>query len=257
MSEPIAVTPPRGQTAVVSVVAQLTDLIYAEMTPGLSLPSEAEMAARYGVSRVTIREAIKMLAGRGLVEISRGRRAVISEPSGKALGEFLGWIVQYDPKGMFDLVEVRMSLEIKSVSLAAKRATRPALAGIENMLQGMRDAGRELEQREGDLATERLFHQCDVGFHEAIALASGNRVITSLIEAMSVPLERSFFMSRRGKTLRGLPLESTIAAHQKILDCIKKRDSAAAENAMRLHLEESGRDMRAAFENRPAQAGNR
>ncbi len=240
--------PPVGQTAVVKVADQLTELIYAEMTPGLSLPSEAEMAARYGVSRVTIREAIKMLAGRGLLDISRGRRAVVSEPSSKALGEFLGWIVQFDPKGVFDLVEVRMSLEIKSVSLAAQRATRPAVAGIESMLQGMRDAARKLEDAEGDIEIERQLHQCDVGFHEAIALASGNRVITSLLEAMAVPLERSFFMSRRGKAARGLPLESTIDAHQKILDCIKTRDSTGAANAMRQHLEESARDMRAAFD---------
>lgn len=251
MPESLTANSTEGQTAVASVAAQLTDLIYAEMPPGARLPSEAEMAARYSVSRVTIREAIKMLAGRGLVEISRGRRAVVSEPSSKALGEFLGWIVQHDPKGMFDLVEVRMSLEIKSVSLAAKRTTRPALAGIESMMQGMRDAARKLEESGGDLEVERAFHQCDVGFHEAIALASGNRVITSLIEAMSLPLERSFFMSRRGKSLRGLPLENTIAAHQKILDCIKKRDSRAAENAMRQHLEESARDMRAALGNRP------
>lgn len=237
----------KGHTAVTDVANKLTDLIYSEMTPGLSLPSEAAMAARYGVSRVTVREAIKMLAGRGLVDISRGRRATISEPTGEALGDFLGWIVQFDPKGMFDLVEVRMSLEVKAVDLAAQRATRPAIAGIESMLEGMREVGRKIERIDADIETERQFHKYDVGFHEAIALASGNRVITSLIEAMAVPLERSFFMSRRGKAARGIPVEHTVAAHQKILDCIKKKDSAGAISAMRAHLEESARDMRAAL----------
>lgn len=248
MAKSASIVPAKGRTAVVDVADQLTELIYAKMTPGVSLPSEAEMAARYGVSRVTVREAIKMLAGRGLVEISRGRRAVISEPTGEALGDFLGWIVQFDPKGMFDLVEVRMSLEVKAVALAAQRATRPAIAGIENMLDGMREVGKKIERIDADIEIERQFHRYDVGFHEAVALASGNRVITSLIEAMAVPLERSFFMSRRGKAARGIPVEHTVAAHQKILDCIKNKDSTGAISAMRAHLEESARDMRAALE---------
>ncbi len=134
-----------GVTAVASVADELVRRIVGELTPGASLPSEAELAAAYGVSRVTVREAVKMLAGRGLLELSRGRRAVVREPDGAALGEFMGWIVQYDPKGVFDLVEVRLSLEVQAAGLAARRATRPAVAAIEATLRAMREAAGPLD----------------------------------------------------------------------------------------------------------------
>ena len=65
---------------------------------------------------------------------------MLKEPDGAALGDFISWILQYDPKGMFDLVEVRQSLEVQSVGLAAQRATRPALAAIESQVDAMRAA---------------------------------------------------------------------------------------------------------------------
>ena len=199
------------------------------------------------MSRVTIREALKVLAGRGLVDLGRGRRAIVREPDGAAFGEFLVSVIQYDPKGVFDLVEVRMSLEIQSVTLAAKRASRPGLAAIENMLQGMREAARELERAPSENA-EKRFHECDVGFHEALAMASGNRVLTSLFEAMAKPLERSFYKSRRGRELRGQGFEVTVAAHQRIFDFVREGNPRGAAEAMRAHLEDAERDMRAAFE---------
>src|SRR6202000_2611464 len=102
-------------------------LILGELAPGASIPSEAELAERYDVSRLTVREAVKMLAGRGLWELARARRAVVREPDGSAFGDFLASIVQYDPKGLFDLVEVRTALEIPSVTLAAQSASRAGL----------------------------------------------------------------------------------------------------------------------------------
>ena len=235
-------------TAVSNVSEDLASRIVGAMTPGTSLASEADMAVHYGVSRVTIREAIKMLAGRGLVEVSRGRRAVVCEPSSKALGEFLNWIVRHDPKGMFDLVDVRLSLEIQSVALAARHANRAALAAIENAMDGMRQAVEEFEAAKDPAAAETRIHHYDVGFHEAIALTGGNRVLTSLIEAISLPLEKSFYMSFRGNVLRGLTIRNSLDAHQLIFECIKKRDVRGATNAMRHHLEEAGRDMRTAFD---------
>lgn len=66
---------------------------------------------------------------------------------------------------------------------------------------------------------------------------------------MSKPLERSFFMSRRGRELRGQGVKATIAAHQRILDFVREGNARAAAEAMRAHLEDAERDMRAAFNN--------
>lgn len=233
-------------TAASSVASKLATVIINEMRPGASLPSEAELAERFGVSRLTIREAVKMLAGRGLVELARGRRAVVREPDGSVFGDFLSSVTQYDPKGLFDLIEVRMSLEVQAATFAAKRASRPALAAIESALEGMRAAAAELRTGIDPAGSELRFHQFDLGFHGAIALASANRVLLYLFEAMADPLHDAFYISRRGHELRGHTLEDTVAAHQLILDAISKGNDRAAGEAMRAHLKDTERDIRAA-----------
>lgn len=235
-----------------SAAGRVADLLAGEilggMTVGSKLPSEAEMANRFGVSRVTMREAVKTLAGRGLLEVSRGKRATVCAPNGRALGDFLSWIVDYDPKGRFDLVEVRLSLEVQSVSLAAQFASRSAIAAIETAHVGMGSAAVLIENDDSNMEAEQEFHHFDVAFHEAIALAGGNRVLASLIEAISPTLEKTLYMSRRGRALRGLAVAHTVESHQRILDRITARDVDGAARAMHAHLTEAGRDMRAAFD---------
>jgi len=234
-----------GPTAATSVANDLAALVIGRMAPGNSLPSEAELAQRYSVSRLTIREAVKMLAGRGLLELSRGRKAVVREPDGSVFGEFLTSITQYDPKAIFDLVEVRLSLEVQSAGLAAKRASRPALSAIESALSGMREAAAEGQNGLDPDIAEKRFHGHDLDFHLAVAMASGNRVLVYLFEAMASPLEEAFFISRRGHRLRGHTLDDTIAAHQLVLDRIAEGKQRAAAEAMRAHLQDTERDIRA------------
>lgn len=224
----------------------LAQMILGEMTPGTSLPSEAELAERYAVSRLTIREAVKLLEGRGLLVLARGRKAVVREPDSGAFADFLTSVIRYDPKGVFDLVEVRLSLEVQSATLAAKRATRAGIAAIESALQGMRDVSDTPDAMDSE-AGELAFHTHDVTFHESIALASGNRVLGYLFEAMSQPLREGFYISRRGHEQRGHTINDTIEAHQRILDCIKDGNSRGAADAMRFHLKDTERDIRTAL----------
>jgi GntR family transcriptional repressor for pyruvate dehydrogenase complex len=237
---------PDHPTAAQTVADALAHLILSELAPGSTLPSEADLAARYDVSRLTIREAVKLLEGRGLLVIARGRKAVVREPDGAAFADFLTSIIRYEPKGLFDLVEVRLSLEVQSATLAAKRATRAGIAAIESELQGMRDTvGERGQVMSGEQELE--FHTHDVGFHEAVALASGNRVLGFLFEAMAQPLREGFFISRRGHEQRGHTLHDTIEAHQRIVDCIKAGNGRAAAEAMRIHLKDTERDIRVAL----------
>lgn len=232
-------------SAVDTVADDLANEILTELAPGASLPSEAELAERYAVSRLTIREAVKLLAGRGLLILAKGRRAVVREPDGAAFADFLTALLHNDSKGLFDLVEVRLSLEVQSATLAAKRANRAALAAIETALEGMRDTVEAALSDDPD--ADRRFHDFDVGFHEAIALASGNRILGYLFEAMAVPLRQGIQISRRGHANRGHTLHDTIAAHQRILDCIRAGNGRAAGEAMRLHLKDTERDIRNAL----------
>jgi DNA-binding FadR family transcriptional regulator len=237
--------PPPPVPAVDRVVVGLTDTIVGELAPGAQLPSEAQIAANYDVSRLTVREAVKVLAGRGLLELSRGRRAVVREPDGSMFSPFLTAIIKHDPRGLVELIEVRQALEIHSAQLAAKRKNRAGVVAIETALQGMRDAARDM-RGDWDGATESRFHEYDVGFHEALALSSGNRMLAYLLEAMAAPLHASFYLSMQGHKLLGHTPEDTINAHERIFECVKTGDGRGAAQAMRQHLRESERDLRAA-----------
>lgn len=243
VSEPAPKKREEPGTATESVADELVRMIIGHMPPGASLPSEAELAVQHGVSRVTVREAVKMVAGRGLLDLARGRRAMVREPDAAGLGEFISFIVQNDTKGVFDLVEARMSLEVQAAGLAARRIERPALTEIEQRLRGMREALRTPDEED-----EADFHEADIGFHHAIAVASDNRILLGMFEAMAPAIRRSFQLSRRGRQVRGQPSEHTILAHQRIYDCITAGDASGAEAAMRVHLTDAARDMRAALD---------
>ena len=227
------------------VADKLTALVLSELAPGMSLPSEADLAERYGVSRVTMREAVKMLSGRGLLDVSRGRRAIVRQPDGSVFGDFLSSLIKSDPKCLFDLIEVRRSLEIQSVTLAARRASRAGITAAEAALERMRSAAHDERQGRGD--AQLRFHQADVDFHEALALASGNRVLSYLFEGMTSPLRESFHASRRGQQLRGVSLEDSVAVHAHILACVSAGDARGAADAMSKLIDDAERDIRAAY----------
>jgi DNA-binding FadR family transcriptional regulator len=230
-------------TAAERVANELTEIILGELSPGASIPSEADIATRFEVSRLTVREAVKMLVGRGLLHIGRGRRAVVREPDSSVFAALLVSIVRNDPKGLFDLIELRMAMESLSSGLAAKRASRAGIQAIDAAMRDMRESAADA----GDGANpeaEARFHESDLQFHEAIAMASGNRVIAFIFEAMAKPLRESFVMSRRGQTIRGAGRAETLEAHQAILDAIRAGDQRAAVDAMRAHLKSTELDIR-------------
>ena len=234
------------QPLIQRVVNGLAAMVRTELSPGAQLPSEAALAGLYGASRLTIREALKVLAGRGLLDLARGRRARVRQPDGAAISDLLAIATQQDAKSFFDLVEVRQALEAQSASLAAKRSSRAGLAAVEGALLGMRQALADMGVDRSE--AEQTFNRCDVGFHEALALASGNRMLALFLEAMAVPLADSFRMSMRGRAFRGQTHAATLSAHQAIFDSVKRGDSRAAAQAMRAHLKDAERDLRAVID---------
>jgi len=247
--------PEAGTTAASSIADALHEMIVTQLAPGASLPSEAELAARFEVSRLTVREAVKMLAGRGLLDLARGRRAIVREPDSSAFADFLSSIIRNDPKGLFDLIELRMTLETQSAALAARRSSRAGLQAIENAMAGMREAAALVAARKDVAAAELRFHAFDVQFHEAVATASGNRILAHVFEAMTKPLRESFNLSYRGQTLRGTGREETLAAHQAVLDAIRAGDQRAAAAAMREHLKNTELDIRSHLTSTRTSAG--
>ena len=102
-----------------AIVRRLEDLVLGELEPGAELPSEPELAAQFQVSRLTVREAVRSLQARGLVETRHGRRAVVAHPNAAPIGGFFTAAVRRDPRQLLDLLEVRRALEVHIASLAA------------------------------------------------------------------------------------------------------------------------------------------
>ena len=236
---------PVEKSGLVGAIQTLVD----ELPVGENLPSEADLAERFGVSRLTVRESLKILAGRGLIALSQGRRAVVTEPSSAVISSIFSSYVRRDPSALLDLVEVRVALELQSVSLAAHKATRAGLGAMEAALTQMRDAAEVFESDgvdEAEKSRARASYQAaDVGFHEAIALASGNRMLAHVLESLEDTLLRAFFASFEGHLVRGGSARDTHEAHRRIFEFIRARDSKRASAAMREHLQQARDDLRA------------
>ena len=220
-----------------TVVQRLEDLVLGELEPGAELPSEAELAARFEVSRLTVREAARSLQARGLVEIRQGRRTVVAHPNAGPIGGYFSAAVRRDPRQLLDLVEVRKALEVHIAGLAAAQASRTDVAAMELALAAMREAADD----------PMALHESDIGFHASLAAAAGNQLLRFLIEAMEEPLWASRMRSLRGHLARGGTVQDVIEQHARILDRIKARDPRGAAAAMLAHLEQTARDLRAAF----------
>jgi GntR family transcriptional regulator, transcriptional repressor for pyruvate dehydrogenase complex len=212
--------------------------VFGELEPGSPLPSEAELAETLSVSRLTVREAVKSLQARGLIQVRHGRRPVIAPLSATAMEDFFATSVRRDPRRLLDLLEVRRALEVHIAGLAAGGVNRSAGAAMEDALADMRETIDDPE----------AFNAADVRFHEALAAASGNQILTFLIEAMQQPLQTSRLQSRRGHLARGRPLTEIIDEHARIYDCVLGGDAAGAQAAMREHLAQTERSLYAALD---------
>jgi GntR family transcriptional repressor for pyruvate dehydrogenase complex len=221
------------------VVRRIEQLVLSDLEPGAELPSESDLGTELGVSRLTVREAIKGLQARGLVEIRRGRRPTVAYPNARPIGDFFAAAIRRDPRQLLDLLEVRRALEVDIASLAAQRASRAEIAAAQSALDAMRQMADD-----GD---ENAIHEADIRFHESLAAASGNQLLNFLIEAMEGPLHASRLQSLRGHLTRGGSVADVIDQHAAILDRVRAHDAVGAAAAMRDHLAQTARDLRAAF----------
>jgi GntR family transcriptional regulator, transcriptional repressor for pyruvate dehydrogenase complex len=220
-----------------SVVQRLERLVLEELEPGAELPSEADLAVQFGVSRLTVREAARSLQARGLVETRHGRRTMVAHPNAGPIGGFFTAAVRRDPRRLMDLLEVRRALEVHIAALAATQATRATVSAMEMALAAMRDAA----------ADPVALHEADIGFHASVATAAGNQMLSFLIEAMEEPLRASRLRSMQGHLARGGTVEDVIEQHALVLDRVRARDPKGAAAAMLAHLDQTARDLKAAL----------
>jgi GntR family transcriptional regulator, transcriptional repressor for pyruvate dehydrogenase complex len=150
---------------------------------------------------------------------------------------------------MFDLLQVRRALEVQAVTLACRNASRSGLDAVEAALGAMREAALAMPEDIRDEDCGRRFDRADVRFHQAMALAGGNRVLTYLFEAMESALLEVFEGSRRGQQRARAVMIANVDEHGAVLDHVRAHDERAAAEAMLALIARAESNLRAAFGN--------
>ena len=206
------------------IVQQIEESICkGELSEGSQLPAERDLATQFGVSRTAVREAIKALQEKGLVDAFPGRGTFVTNGTSNSMRRSLDRIIKSDePDGWGYLVEVREILEPEIAALAAQRAEDQDIATMQEAVNVMDQAGRDAE----------AFIEADLDFHLALAEAAANPIVLSLIDSIVGLLrEQRLRIFRIG----GGP-ERGQHHHKRILDAIKRHDAAGARAAMQAHL---------------------
>ena len=206
------------------VAKQIERLILKQLNPGDKLPGERELAEILGVSRSSIRDAIRRLELIGLVQPRQGAGTVVREISQEALVTPLSNVIANKRQLVSELLDFRRMLEPPLAARAARNASAGEIAEMEEIL---RRQGKKV--RQGEAAIEE-----DSEFHYRIAMASGNSVVLKVLDVVMDMLRET---RTRALQIGGRPQKS-FAGHRRILAAIKRSDAEAAEAAMRQHIEE-------------------
>jgi GntR family transcriptional repressor for pyruvate dehydrogenase complex len=200
------------------------DVESGHLFPGSRLPTEQQLADRFGVSRNVVREAIAQLRADGIIEARQGVGAFVLAPEQRAA-------IRIDREAlksgdnMERLFELRRILETESAALAALRRTDEHLASIKAALDRM--SGEE-RWEEGSIDADLLFHR-------EIALATGNGYIHTFISFVCEQIRNSIHYARMTNPLHDL-VEINVGEHVRIYEAVAAGDAAAAGRAMSAHI---------------------
>ncbi|MFD8329976.1 FadR/GntR family transcriptional regulator [Streptomyces lydicus] len=193
------------------------------LEPGQRLPTERDFAARLGISRNSMREAVRALTAMGVLEARHGSGIYVTQLEAGNLLETFGAVADLSPgPRLLELLAVRRVLESTATALAAARIDAEHLAEVEQHLEAMR-ASADPE--------EILAH--DVAFHRAIARASGNESMAAILEGLSSQTLRTRVW--RGYEEEGA-FERTHIEHTRIYEALVDRDPDAAGAAASVHV---------------------
>lgn len=214
------------------IVQQIEEsILKGAVKPGDQLPAERELAQQFGVSRTAVREAVKALREKGLVEAYSGRGTFITNGTSRAVRQSLDLMIKIgQPEGSTHLAEVREILEPEIAALAATRVEEQHLATMREAIAVMDRARQDPD----------AFIEADLDFHLSLAEAVANPLILSLIDSIVGLLReqrmRIFYVD--GGPERGQ------FHHKRILEAIEQRDPERAREAMRAHLQQVREDSR-------------
>lgn len=214
------------------IVEQIEQRILSgDLRVGDQLPPERDLAEQFGVSRTAVREAVKTLRGKGLVEIQLGRGTFITSNTARAMRHSLGLMVRIgSEKGLDYLEEVREIFEPEIAVLAAAQAG-------EEQIAAMREAITVMDRTVDDIDA---YIEADLDFHLALADAAQNVLISALIDSI-IDLLRE----QRKRVALGDGTRHGQIHHKRIFEAVVRHDPDAARQAMREHLCQVREDSRA------------
>jgi GntR family transcriptional regulator, transcriptional repressor for pyruvate dehydrogenase complex len=214
------------------IVQQIEEsVLNGSLKPGDQLPAERELAQRLGVSRTAVREAVKALREKGLVEAYSGRGTFITDGTSHAARQSFDLMIKIgQQESSEDLAELRLLLEPGIAALAAERIG-------EEHLVAMREAVAVMDRAQKDPAA---YIEADLDFHLALAEAAANPLILSMIDSIVGLLreQRIKIFNVEGGPQRGQ------IHHKRILEAMEKRNPGMARTAMSAHLEQVRQDSR-------------
>jgi GntR family transcriptional repressor for pyruvate dehydrogenase complex len=235
LSDKVTVRAPIERRKTYELVAdRLTEEISSRtLNPGDLLPPERELVAAFGVGRSSVREALRILESRGLIE-NRGNGTFAVAALRNALNQGLHLLLAADEADTAELFEVRRILEGESAALAATRRTNADLRAM----------GAAVDAMATGLGSEQSFIDADLRFHLRIAEATRNRVVVHLMHAIRELLQRSLSSSYH---IPGSP-DRAIELHRLILEAITAKRPEDARQRMQEHVSRVERDIRGANE---------
>lgn len=213
------------------IVEQFKELIRdGRLSVGDRLPSERQLTEQFSVSRVTVRDALRNLEARGLVEIRLGAQggAFVTAPGPRTVGEGITDMLVLSDLSAAEVTEARQVFELSLIPLVCERADEEDLAQLEEICQ----------RSDAALADGKFRVELSAEFHVRLAQATHNAAVELMIDSLQGPMLTSL---QEAKAVAPHMGERGSVEHRQIIEAIKKRDIEAAESVMRTHLERTAR----------------
>lgn len=206
------------------IIESLRGLIEAgELKPGDRLPPERALAETFRVSRNSVREAIRALAQRGVLESRRGAGTFVAQRDEADMAEAFAEVFSLQRRRLEDIFEFRRMVEPAIAALAAKRVDKAMLKELDALLDRQQD----------QVWTRQRAEEADMEFHRLLALASGNTILVDLLDAMHGAVSES-----RADTLQTpARMRKSLENHRMILVALAEGNEEGARAAMSEHLQ--------------------
>jgi GntR family transcriptional regulator, transcriptional repressor for pyruvate dehydrogenase complex len=203
------------------------------LTPGDQLPSERELTKQLGVSRVSVRDALRMLEAYGLIEVRVGARggAFVTAPAPNLVGEGMAHMLLLAAVAPSEVTELRLIFELAVLPLACERRTDDDLEELAAIC----------DRAEATLQAGAYDVTLSAEFHTRLAEATHNTAIALFAESFQGPLLASLRQAQRVAPEMG---KAGLLEHRAIVDAIRARDAEAARTIMSEHLERTARRVR-------------